>query len=141
MSEATAHNERGTFNLLIYFGCDACSPKHRFEPVALRHDSGWRGIRGAWRLLIPAADQKLEISQRTIAELLELRERAKYVDMPGTIYNGMKPESSRLLAEEQLNQLIDRLRDGLPSKPSKKFVLAQFAKTTIEFEADDTEDL
>ncbi len=93
-----------------------------------------------WRLLIPAADQKLEISQRTIAELLELRERAKYVDMPGTIYNGMKPESSRLLAEEQLNQLIDRLRDGLPSKPSKKFVLAQFAKTTIEFEADDTED-
>ena len=52
----------------------------------------------------------------------------------------MRPESSRLLAEEQLNQLIDRLRNGLPSKLSKKFVLAQFAKTTSEFEASDTED-
>jgi Domain of unknown function (DUF4844) len=52
----------------------------------------------------------------------------------------MRPESSRLLAEEQLNQLIDGLRNGLPSKPSKKFVLAEFAKTTSEFEAGDTED-
>lgn len=52
----------------------------------------------------------------------------------------MRPESSRLLAEEQLNRLIDRLRDGLPSKPSKKFALAEFARTMGEFEATDTED-
>jgi Domain of unknown function (DUF4844) len=93
-----------------------------------------------WRLVMPAADQKLEISRHTLEKLSALRGRPKYVDMPGTIYNGMRPESSRLLAEEQLNQLIDGLRNGLPSKPSKKFVLAEFAKTTSEFEAGDTED-
>jgi hypothetical protein len=93
-----------------------------------------------WRLMVPAPDQKLEISQHTIAKLSELRVRTKYVSMPGTIYNGMKPESSRLLAEEQLNRLIDRLRDALPSKPSKRFTLAEFARTLSEFEAIDTED-
>jgi hypothetical protein len=92
------------------------------------------------RLVIPAADQKLEISHYTLEKLSALRGRPKYVDMPGTIYNGMRPESSRLLAEEQLNRLIEGLRKGLPSKPSKKFVLAEFAKTTSEFEASDTED-
>jgi hypothetical protein len=89
---------------------------------------------------MPAADQKLEVSQQTIAKLSELRVRTKYVDMPGTIYNGMRPERSRLMAEAQLNRLIDRLRDGLPSNPSKKFALAEFAKTMAEFEATDTED-
>jgi hypothetical protein len=93
-----------------------------------------------WRRLMPAPDQKLEISQQTIDKLSELRGRTKYVDIPGTIYNGMRPESSRLLAQEQLNCLIDRLREGLPSRPSKKFVLTEFAKTTAEFEATDTED-
>ena len=93
-----------------------------------------------WRRLIPTADQKLEVSADTIGSLSELRAEAKYIDMPGTIYNGMRPESSRLLAEEQLNRLIDRLRDGLSSKPSKKFVLTEFAKTTAEFEPIDTED-
>jgi uncharacterized protein DUF4844 len=87
-----------------------------------------------------AADQKLEVSQQTIAKLSELGVRTKYVDMPGTIYNGMRPERRRLIAEAQLNRLIDRLRDGLPSNPSKKFALAEFAKTMAEFEATDTED-
>jgi hypothetical protein len=32
------------------------------------------------------------------------------------------------------------LRDGLLSKPSKKFVLAEFSRTMSEFEAVDTED-
>ena len=90
-----------------------------------------------WRLLKPAADQKLEVSQNTIEKLSELQSRTKYVEIPGTIYIGMRPESSRLLAERQLNQLVDRLQDGLPSK---KFVLTEFAKTMAEFEATDTED-
>jgi hypothetical protein len=93
-----------------------------------------------WRNLIPTTDQKLEVSADVIGSLSELRAQAKYIDMPGTIYNGMRPESSRLLAEEQLNGLIDRLRDGLLSKASKKFVLTEFAKTTAEFEPIDTED-
>jgi Domain of unknown function (DUF4844) len=140
MSEATAGNERAIINLLTFL---VAMPARR--NVALNLLRFAKILAGAacaavWRLLTPAADQQLEISQRAVAKLSELRGRTKYVDMPGTIYNGMKPESSRLLAEEQLNELIDRLRDGLPSKPSKRFVLAEFAKTTAEFEASDTED-
>ena len=97
-------------------------------------------IAALWRLLTPAADQKLEISYEAIDRLTKLRSKKKYVELPGTIYNGMRPESSRLLAQEQLNQLIDRLKDGLPAKPSKKFVLTEFAKTMAEFHAIDTED-
>jgi len=93
-----------------------------------------------WRRLIPASDQKLDVSQHKIERLSELRSEPKYVDVPGTIYNGMRPESSRLLAQEQLNCLIDRLREGLPAKPSKEFALMEFAKTMAEFEAIDTED-
>jgi hypothetical protein len=81
-----------------------------------------------WRRLLPAPDQKLEVSPHTIDKLLEFRLRPKHVDMPSTIYYGMKPESGRLLAEEQLNSLIDRLQSGLPSRPSKKFVLTEFCE-------------
>lgn len=52
----------------------------------------------------------------------------------------MSPESNRLQAESQLNGLVDRLRDNLPSKPSKKYVLAEFSATMAEFEGIDTED-
>ena len=89
---------------------------------------------------MPAADQALEITLHTAAQLSELRARTKYIGIPGSIYSGMTPESSRILAEEQLNRLVDRLQDGLPSNPSKKFVLAEFARTMGEFEATDTED-
>jgi hypothetical protein len=97
-------------------------------------------IAALWRRLIPAPDQQLDVSQHVIDKLSELQGRAKYVDVPGTIYNGMRPESSRLLAQQQLNFLIDRLREGLPSRPTKKFALTEFAKTMAEFEATDTED-
>lgn len=92
-----------------------------------------------WALL-PTADQKLDFSEDATAKLSELRARTKYVDLPGTIYNGMRPESSRVLAEEQLNRLIDCLLARLPSQPSKKLVLAEFSRTMAEFESPDTED-
>jgi Domain of unknown function (DUF4844) len=93
-----------------------------------------------WRVLSPAPDQRLSICEHVLTSLSELRSRAKYVEIPGTIYNGMRPEPLRQTSEAQLNSLIDRLRNGLPSKPSKKFVLSEFSKTMAEFEAGDTED-
>src|SRR5882724_8461393 len=78
------------------------------------------GAATLWRLLMPAPDQTLDVTQHTIAKLSELRDRTKYVDMPGTIYSGMRSESSRSLAEDQLNRLIHRLRDALKCKPSKR---------------------
>ncbi len=99
------------------------------------------GAFAAWQLdLFPAGDQTLAVSPGTMQRLAELRAQPKYVDVPGTVYTGMRPESSRVIAEAQLNQLIDRLRSGLPSQPSKKFVLAEFAKTMAEFQSPEIED-
>jgi hypothetical protein len=88
----------------------------------------------------PAPDQLLDVSQRTLTSLSDLRNRAKYVEIPGSMYNGMRPERRREVAEAQLNSLIERLRDGLSSRPCKKFVLSEFAKTMADFESIDTED-
>jgi hypothetical protein len=93
-----------------------------------------------WRTLMPRPDQKLEVTRATFAKLTELRDRPKYVELPGTPYNGLRPERARVLAESQINELIDRLRDGLASNPSKKFTLKEFAKTMREFASIDTED-
>jgi Domain of unknown function (DUF4844) len=83
---------------------------------------------------VPRPDQKLDVSEVTFATLAKLRDRPKYVKLPGTLYNGLRPEPARLQAERQMNALIDRLREGLPSNPSKKFALREFAKTMAEFD-------
>jgi len=44
-----------------------------------------------------------------LAKLAALKAQPKFVDEPGTIYNGMHPEEMRQLAEAQLNNLIERL--------------------------------
>src|SRR5215467_10610032 len=84
--------------------------------------------------------QKLAISGATLSTLAEMREERKYVDEPGTMYNGMRPETVRQRAEAQFNGLIDRLCHGLVATPTKQFVLSEFSKTLSEFEPMDTED-
>jgi hypothetical protein len=86
------------------------------------------------------ADQELAVSAVQLSQLAEMRKKPKYVDEPGTIYNGLRPESARQQAEEQLNDLIGRLCSGLASTPTKRFVLSEFAKTLAEFQSRDTED-
>ena len=93
-----------------------------------------------WRILTPQHEQVLEISETTLQDLKALGAKPKYVDEPGTIYNGMRPELRRLAAQAQLNDLIRRLGKGLPSKPSKRFVLREFERTLALFEPIDTED-
>jgi hypothetical protein len=78
-------------------------------------------------------DQQLDVSQDAIAKLNELRAQTKFVSMPGTLYSGMRPEIKRLRAEGLINALIDRLLEGLPSKPSKNFTLDGFSRTMAEF--------
>jgi hypothetical protein len=65
-----------------------------------------------WRVLVPHPDQKLEVTHVTFAKLAGLRDRPKYVELPGTLYDGLRPELARLLAERQINALINRLCDG-----------------------------
>jgi Domain of unknown function (DUF4844) len=93
-----------------------------------------------WRMVRPAPDQQLEVSERILTSLNELRTETKYIEVPGSPYNGMRPEYRRKIADGQLNSLIDRLRNELASKPSKRFVLSEFKKTMAEFESIDTED-
>lgn len=93
-----------------------------------------------WRIVTPAREQVLEVSTSTLAKLDALAARPKYVDEPGTIYNGMRPELRRSAAQAQLNDLIRRLGKGLPSKPSKRFVMREFERTLAMFEPIDTED-
>lgn len=93
-----------------------------------------------FRVLVPHPDQKLEVTQDRLAKLAALRDKRKYVELPGTNYIGLRPEPDRQRAELQMNALIDRLRDGLAANPSKKFVLGEFRITLDEFEPGDTED-
>jgi len=93
-----------------------------------------------WHLARPPPDQALLVSAVMMAKLDDMRKRPKYVDEPGTIYNGMRPEIARRLAEAQLNTLIDRLRQQIAATPNKKFVLREFSKTLAQFEQIDTED-
>src|SRR5262245_19530837 len=81
----------------------------------------------------PMADETLAASQAQLSRLAEMRREPKYVDI-------VWPESARQEAEDQLNDLIDRLCAGLESTPTKGFVLSEFEQTLAEFEPIDTED-
>jgi hypothetical protein len=85
-------------------------------------------------------EDKLTVSTAQLSKLTEMRGEPKYMAEPGTIYNGLRPDSARQEAETQLNDLIDRLCTGLAAAPTKQFVLSEFARTLDEFEPIDTED-
>jgi hypothetical protein len=87
---------------------------------------------------MPSGDEAIDISERVIAKLAEFRNEPKYLDMPD--YTGTPFEGARLRAEAQLNDLLQRLKDGLPSNPTKGFALEEFKRTMKQFEAPDTED-
>jgi Domain of unknown function (DUF4844) len=82
----------------------------------------------------------LNVTVEAFAKLDELKSQPKYIDEPGTSYNGLRPENARQLAEAQLNALIDRLREELPRHPTKKFIQKEMWKTRRQFESIDTED-
>jgi Domain of unknown function (DUF4844) len=86
------------------------------------------------------AEDKLTISTAQLSKLAEMRVEPKYIEEAGTLYNGLRPDSARLEAERQLNDLIERLSVGLPVTPTKQFVLSEFARTLAEFKPNDTED-
>lgn len=74
------------------------------------------------------------------AKLGDLRLKPKFADEPGTIYNGMRPESDRLTAERQLDGLIDFLISEPGESPTRSKVLAAISKVLKSFPGSDTED-
>jgi hypothetical protein len=116
------------FVQILFNGCHGRLGKEKHLHLALAATllAGASIVSYLWRALVPRPDQKLEVTHVTFAKLAELQDRPKYVELPGTLYNGLRPELARLLAERQINALINRLREGLASNPSKKFVLGEF---------------
>jgi Domain of unknown function (DUF4844) len=80
------------------------------------------------------------VNERQRAQLEDLRSKPKFVDEPGTIYNGMRPECDRQAAENQVRKLIDRLLADSEPAPDRRAVLAAVAGALKAFPGSDTED-
>jgi hypothetical protein len=91
-------------------------------------------------IVSPPVDQKLDITPAAIEKLGRLRQEKKFVDAPGTSFNGIRPETLRRTAEVQLDALLDDLLQDIAAHPQKSFVLQRFSKTLAAFPSADTED-
>jgi hypothetical protein len=81
-----------------------------------------------------------QMNEAMLTRLGALKSQPKFVDEPGTIYNGMRPEEVRRAAEIQLDDLIERLMRDPGDTPAQSFVLAQFRQALARFPGYDTED-
>ena len=75
-----------------------------------------------------------------LTRLTAMKAEPKFVDEPGTIYNGMRPEELRRAAEDQLNDLIEGLMRDLPKGLTERSIRQRFAATLSSFPGHDTED-
>jgi hypothetical protein len=83
-------------------------------------------------------DQALNISREALAELASLRAEAKF--HARGFYPGAASEANRLEAEETVNKMLDRVLVGLPKKPRKAFVLAEFQTMLDSYDSPETEE-
>ena len=83
-------------------------------------------------------DPVIEFGESVRSELLALREEKKFV--AEDFYPGAPTEELRVDAENQINQLIDRLLSGLAPDSRKSFVLSEFKTSLERFEQTDTEE-
>ena len=75
-----------------------------------------------------------------VQDLVLLKARPKFVDEPGTIYNGMRPEGLRRDAEDKLNDLIAGFILDIPKGLSERAIHSRFSVALSSFPAHDTED-
>ena len=79
-------------------------------------------------------DVTLSISEATLTRLRALRAESKFVDLPGA---PAARERQRL--EPLMNDLLDRLITGLPTHPSKRWLLEAMEPSVSHFYLEDTE--
>src|SRR4051812_11792930 len=84
------------------------------------------------------ADQALNITREVLAELASLRAEAKL--HAHDFYPGAMNEPDRLEAEETVNKMLDRIVVGLPAKPRKAVVLAEFQTMLDDYQSPETEE-
>ena len=85
-------------------------------------------------------DSELQMGPQVAERLKQLRAEPKFNADPANHYPGATNERTRLVAEEGVNLVIDRLLAGLPKTPRKSFVLATFKHYLYGFERFDTEE-
>jgi hypothetical protein len=83
-------------------------------------------------------ETRLSVTPSVLSALAAFRREPKFG--PTEDYTGFQPDSDRPQAEAALNTLIDHLIAGLPSNPTKTFVVDQIEALLPQFEDDDTED-
>jgi hypothetical protein len=85
-------------------------------------------------------DKRLEITSATVDELRALRLQSKFHANEASFYPGAPNEAVRGEAERRINSLLDRLIDGLPTNPSRAFVLANVKTALSTFNTFDSEE-
>ena len=76
----------------------------------------------------------LSIGEKQIDELKALRTEPKFLDLPG-----LPAEEERRRLEPLINQMLDRLIEGIAANPTDVWVLAQMDPTVEAFHLEDTE--
>jgi len=82
----------------------------------------------------------LSITDTTLVALREFRKEEKFREDMSVFYPGVVDETSRVLYETQVNQLLDRLIAELPTTPSRDYVLECFRELLPAFDLADSED-
>jgi hypothetical protein len=85
-------------------------------------------------------NSRLSVNAETVAKLRALRDESKFHEDLALVYPGAFDEATRVSLQTRLNALLDRLIAGLPSSPSKEYVLREFQATLPLYEAEDSED-
>jgi hypothetical protein len=80
------------------------------------------------------------VNPDTVAKLEALKAQPKFVDEPGTIYNGMRPEQERLTAESLVDRLIETFILENPKLNSRRWIRQHFTQSLKRFNGHDTED-
>jgi len=75
-----------------------------------------------------------------LTRLAAMRAEPKFVEEQGTIYNGMRPEELRRVAEDRLNDLIEELTRELPKGLNERSIRRRLAAALSCFPGYDTED-
>ncbi len=81
-----------------------------------------------------SSNQRLQVDQNGIDQLIKLRNEGKFRDLPGL---NTDEESKRLSAI--LDALLDRLISGISVSPTKEWVLKEFEIALVQVQHEDTE--
>jgi hypothetical protein len=86
-------------------------------------------------------DEALVVTASELNQLKAFRAAPKFYEEVSPHYPGSVNQQRRVLAEAQVNSLLDSLLVGLGPQPHKSFVLRQFKIAMMRFPTDDSEDM